>query len=118
MREIKFRVWDKERNKMRWECDNLLIGLDGYLFWNFGNTCNVIGGQKRHPEYILMQYTGLKDKNGKEIYEGDIVKFLESSWEVQFSNGAFILKRKDGDFQAIFQVYPWIEIEVIDNKYE
>ena len=53
MREIKFRAWDKDLLKM-------------YSKWT------VIPDDDR--SHILMQYTGLKDKNGVEIYEGDILK--------------------------------------------
>ena len=57
MREIKFRVWDTEQKEFT-------ISLLQYL---------PDGSLKAEPCGILMQYTGLKDKNGKEIYEGDIV---------------------------------------------
>ncbi len=62
-REIKFKVWDKD-NK-RWLLDSLVYKqLENQGRWN--------------PElgewFIIMQYTGLKDKNGKEIYEGSILQ--------------------------------------------
>lgn len=58
MREIKFRLFDKR--------DGSIMKSIPYYKLNFMN-CEV-------DDYIIMQYTGLKDKNGKEIYEHDIVK--------------------------------------------
>ena len=70
MREIKFRAWDKERK---------------FIFYPTKFEVSTIGTIKKvfhfeidnnYESEILMQYTGLKDKNGKEIYEGDIVEIL------------------------------------------
>lgn len=88
MREIKFRAWDKKRKKMIYytpevdpkncgylvycDMETLAIGLDGYLYLldECGNwECPKSLGE----DYEIMQYTGLKDKNGREIYEGDII---------------------------------------------
>lgn len=72
MREIKFRVWSNELKKYRFLVDvNYNQGLGMYFEvangWG-GNTTTVYHSVGDVPE----QYTGLKDKNGKEIYEGDI----------------------------------------------
>ena len=59
-REIKFRVWGEANGMTTWEDDRY-------------NVCELIADKKNGR--ILMQYTGLKDKNGKEIYEGDVLEF-------------------------------------------
>ena len=80
MREIKFRAWDNEENRF-FPIGKLIWGIKGLeAFREDGWTIDKI------YSCVIEQYTGLHDKNGKEIYEGDLVK---SEWSNQVSQIMF-----------------------------
>ena len=138
VREIKFRAWDKKNNKMRpqygviakieWSVDYIpnKIGVYEYVQINEAGDGDWDGFELDKGEFELMQYTGLKDKNGKEIYEGDILKCYYGGSEhgaveeVEFKDGAFILRHRTIPI-SIYLEYDGTyttDIEVIGNIHE
>ena len=126
MREIKFRAWDKVGEVMVYQ-DRITIAENGNWI-----LMSKPGSDFEGRGIPLMQYTGLRDKNGKEIYEGDIIEWSvyedaqdtasgeeeKSRWKdsVYFSNGCFALeKRKELLFNFLA---PHKELEIIGNIYE
>jgi uncharacterized phage protein (TIGR01671 family) len=114
VREIKFRAWDKKHNEMvPWDS----IKRTGVLGTLANNQNRQISNVK------LMQYTGLKDKNGVEIYEGDILRlknrvtsdskiWRDSISSVFFKNGMFVV---DDDYPSLID---YSMVEVIGNIYQ
>ena len=113
MREIKFRTWDKINKDM--------FNVESINFQERRVYKDTVS-YREFNDIELMQYTGLKDKNNKEIYEGDILfeSFGERYYRVIFENGSFRAEFK-GDFEEYS--FDLIDVvaqgcEVIGNIYE
>lgn len=110
-RELRFRVWDKKKNKYLNPTNRIKLTLGGKVTkageWSYAVDKNC----------IVQQYAGLKDKNRKKIYEGDILKCINRTADpyvkVEFENGCFMIEKR------IFRDFTgYNDIEIVGNIME
>ena len=115
-RPIKFRVWNKKSNE--W-CGT--IGLNETISHN--SIINL------PDDLVFVQYTGLKDSKGNEVYEGDIVKYKtwtgshdgtteEHQTQVQFKDGAYYPRYINDECEDSWYSFKVYDLEVVGNIFE
>ena len=123
MREIKFRAWVKQDKRMIY---------DIHVGWGRHEYEDCFSDYLNNEHYVVMQYTGLKDKKGREIYEGDIVKRGNMTGIAEFNTedmgscgccwpeffGAGFVIRVEGSKEYFFGAMEIDECEVVGNIYE
>lgn len=117
----KFRAWDTHEQKMFSNNELIIWGGNVYLDESKGLPCRNLKCRSISDEY-LMQSTGFKDKNGKEIFEGDIVKMSKDIYSeptyyevVRHRGGAYRLDSKQHGCEL------WLrhtDCEVVGNVFE
>ena len=94
-REIKFRAWD---GRKIWEVETM--------------------DELQSKELQVMQYTGLKDKNGKEIYQDDILNIDGLNVKVEWHNGAWTVEYFTSPKRSYLSTFDETDIEIVGNVYE
>lgn len=133
MRELKFRVWNKDLERMfvaPSDSFSLMVADTGITIAMWCSD----GIVDEFPADDVMQYTGLKDKNGKEIFEGDVLRV--SFWEdyenkcayvdeeekisvkVVFENGAILCLEQEETWYELYDVQNSSDIEIVGNIHE
>lgn len=108
-RTIKFRAWDKE--------DKTITYFDFFDYTGFLYDLYSAEQWNEKDKYIFQQFTGLIDKNGKEVYEGDIIKYNEYS-NYGIRKMTEVVKFLDGGFQPFCECDFYVKnYKIIGNIY-
>ncbi len=119
MRDVKYKVWDVKNNEF---IDKLTaLYQNGTLVIYNPLTSSYF--EPIQEDYDVIFYTGLKDKNGKEIYEGDIMIYPDEPkprniYQIIFDGGCFVANCRVGSYFKYMREFILDTIEIIGNIYE
>ena len=121
MRNIKFRAWVQDSCMVDVE---LIDWHEKYIVHEDLAWTDMGAPEPKEPDCVtefkdltLMQYTGLKDKNGTEIYEGDVIRYNETNFDYPDMGKVSAIEFDSGSFVPVSEGY-CVEIEVIGNIHE
>ncbi|ABI36869.1 hypothetical protein [Geobacillus virus E2] len=118
MKEIKYRAWDG-KNLLQVEAIHFDVNTVEVIVPCDAIDCEGHPFEYSFDEVVIMQYTGLKDKNGTEIYEGDVIRDNDGFlWVVYFEDGMYCAK--GGEYETVEYLIEFCPewCEVISNIYE
>jgi hypothetical protein len=120
-REIKFRAWDKEHQRM------IPLGGNRYLDMSDEGKYKIVFGDDFHDDYHgetiypegfeIMQFADYKDKNGRDIYDGDYLASAWGKYRVYWDRGGFVIQSEDGIRSNIGDI-DVSTLEIVGNRCE
>lgn len=121
-RIFEFRIWNKKYNTWMNHC--AIIDCSGNIGNHYIEVCDngqkiehVVGLSKE--ENIIQQFTGLKDNNDKEIYEGDILTLEDKkNYQVFFERGCFMITFENGNDLPLLAYVEGKRCEIVGNIFE